>query len=485
MNSLSKNTFFNIVYNLANLIFPMISSMYVSRVLLVDGVGKVAYGQNITSYFIMLACLGISVYGTREIAIVRENKREASKLFTELVMINAITTLFSSSAYFIVINQVPRFKSDYALMLCCGIQVILNFFNIDWLYQGYEEYAYISCRSILVKTCSLIAVFIFVKNRNDYVCYALISSLALSANYFFNIIHARSYVSLSFHNLNLIKHIKPLLVLAFSVFFTTAYSKIDITMLGIMKSDEVVGIYSNSQKINDIIIVLTASVSSVFLPRFSYYYKNDRNEFDRLLIFGMKILGFIAFPMFIGVYLLAPYGIVAMYGESFACGAVTLKILSLLIIIKSFANLICYQMVISTGQEKKLLYACIIATIINIVLNFILIPFFDQNGAAVASVISEFSVDFIQLLLLRKIINFVVPVKEFWKNILCTLLMAIAINITIIMINNVILKILISFIFGCLTYGIASYLLKVDIFMVLIKKVKEKLFQHLNHNKYH
>lgn len=478
MNSLSKNTFFNILYNLANLIFPMISSMYVSRILLVDGVGKVAYAQNITSYFIMLACLGISVYGTREIAIVRKNKREANKLFTELLVINAVTTLFSAAVFFIVINQVPRFRSDYALMLCCGIQVILNLFNIDWLYQGYEEYAYISCRSIIVKTCSLIAVFIFVKNRNDYVCYALISSLALSTNYLFNIIHSKSFVSLSFHNLNLKKHIKPLMVLAFSVFFTTAYSKIDITMLGIMKSDAVVGIYSNSQKINDIIITLTASISSVFLPRFSYYYTNDRNEFDRLLTFGMKILGFIAFPMFIGVYLLAPYGILAMYGDSFACGAITLRILSLLIIIKSFANLICYQMVISTGQEKKLLYACIIASLINIVLNFILIPSYDQNGAAVASVISEFSVDFIQLLLLRKTINFVVPIKEFWKNILSTSIMAIVINITVNIINNVISKLLFSFIFGCLTYGIVSYLFKVDIFLELIKKVKEKLFIH-------
>ena len=111
-------------------------------------------------------------------------------------------------------------------------------------------------------------------------------------------------------------------------------------------------------------------------------------------------------------------------------------------------------------------------------MNFILIPSYDQNGAAVASVISEFSVDFIQLLLLRKTINFVVPIKEFWKNILSTSIMAIVINITVNIINNVISKLLFSFIFGCLTYGIVSYLFKVDIFLELIKKVKEKLFIH-------
>ena len=65
MRSLAKNSLYNILYQTTGLIFPLISSIYVSRILMEDGIGKVAYAQNIASYFASAAALGFPAYGIR------------------------------------------------------------------------------------------------------------------------------------------------------------------------------------------------------------------------------------------------------------------------------------------------------------------------------------------------------------------------------------------------------------------------------------
>ena len=57
--SLAKNSIYNIIYTVANILFPFATSIYVSRILLPAGVGKVASAQNIASYFITIAALGL------------------------------------------------------------------------------------------------------------------------------------------------------------------------------------------------------------------------------------------------------------------------------------------------------------------------------------------------------------------------------------------------------------------------------------------
>ena len=91
--SLSKNAFYNVVYKCLNVLFPLVSIMYVSRVLLPTGVGRVASAQNIIAYFVILASLGLPIYGVKKIAEFRDNKKECSKVFSELFIINAISTL--------------------------------------------------------------------------------------------------------------------------------------------------------------------------------------------------------------------------------------------------------------------------------------------------------------------------------------------------------------------------------------------------------
>lgn len=475
MKSLKRNSIYNIIYTLSNLLFPMIISMIVSRVINPEGIGKVSFAQNVASYFLMTAQLGMSAYGIREIAKVNGDENHTNKIFTELFLINFITTMISSLAYVLLIFINRNFKENILLYLSCGLQILFNIINIDWFYSGKEEYGYIAIRNIIVKIASLVAIIFFVRSEGDFVIYALITSIAAGANYVFNIIHVRKYVKFTWNGLSFRGHLKPLIVLGISSFMSLIYSKVDVTMIGIMSNDFETGIYSNAHKIINMLITACTAICTVFFPRLSFLYENDKNKFYLLLEKGIKILSFIVFPASIGVCVLSPYIMETFYGKAFMDGSVILQVFSFLIIIKGIGNLLCYQLVICTNNEKKRLPIYFIATIINVIMNSFLIPKIGGLGAAIASVTSEFLVNFFLLIWMFKILRFNIPFKAIVQNIISSLLMGMIIYFFVQLKLSTIMLCVLGTIIGGVLYLILNLIFRNEIIMNMISSIKEKL----------
>lgn len=472
-NTLAKNAAFNIIYRVLNVVFPLISAGYLSRILAPEGIGKVSYAQNIVSYFVMFAALGIPSYGTREIARLKNEPGEANKLFSELVLINAISTFVCIAAYYVFIFT--AFSRDYLLYAVLGLELFFNFISIDWLYQGKEEYVYITVRSILIKFFSLLLLFIFVRDWQDYISYAMISCLAVGSNYFFNVFHARKSVKLSFRDLNCGKHLKPVLILMLSTVMASLYSKVDITMLGSSSTDEAVGFYTNAHKVVNIILTLVTAITAVYLPRLSYIYQNEREKYEEFLTTGVKIVLLLAMPCCFGLLVVADDLTMVLFGKAFAPAAATIRILAILILIKGVGDLLCYQAIISSGNEKHLVKSRVLAGIANIVLNSILISRYAQNGAAIASVISELIVNGILLRYSLSTIKLKIEHRFVWSIVLSTAVMSVLAWWGRGQIRNVVLSLVFSVTVGALGYFAAALLLKNDVLCAAISAVKNKL----------
>lgn len=421
MKSLKVNAILNALYQLFNLAFPLITSIYIARILLPEVTGRVGYAQNIASYFVSLAALGIPAHGMRTIAVVRNNQLELNKTFTELLVVNSVSTLVALLAYISMILVVPAFFRELPLYLSAGLLIAFNFLNIDWFYQGREDYAYIVFRNILVKVASLLAMLLMVRTKSDYVIYALISSAAAGGNYLLNVLRARKYISLQFKELNIRQHLGPVFTLAATIFLAAIYSKIDTTMLGMISGDESVGFYTYAHKIVNIAVALCTSICTAFLPRLSYYYQHDQEAFKRLLNKGVEVLSFIVFPMMIGLLILAPTVVGLLFGDAFLPTAVTLRIFTVLIVVLPFGNLLCYQVLIVAKKEKIMIPIYAAAAITNIALNAFLIPRLAQDGAAIASIAAETVLNgievFIVLKLLKLKLNFRVMGIAFFASI--------------------------------------------------------------------
>ena len=460
--SLAKNSIYNIIYTVANILFPFVTSIYVSRILLPVGVGKVASAQNIASYFVTIAALGLPSYGVREFAKVRENKCESNKLFTELLLLNIVSTTLAVIGFFGLVFINAGFHGEWALYAACGVAVFFN-------------YGYITGRSLLIKGISLVTLFLFVKTRHDYVAYALISSLATGGNYIFNVIHAKKFVRLDFSGIKIQKHIKPVLLIACIIFLSSIYNKIDVTMLNMMATDESVGFYSYAQKTINMVLTMANAVTAALLPRLSYYYDNDREGFYRLLDRGFQILCAMTLPLAVGMALVASQTVQFLYGEAFAPAALTIQLMCPLILIKGFGDLFCYQLVYSTKSEKIILPAAASASVINVITNAILIPMLLQNGAVIASVLSELVTNAIQFIYMKKKVRFSINGKALVTGLFSTAIMSVCVLMLMQSRLPNTVGLFIEVACGAIVYVAVNMAMKNALMFELIEKVKSKI----------
>ena len=192
--SLGLNAFLNGLRSVLNLIFPLITFPYISRVLSVNGIGIYNFSNTYIGYFILIAGLGIATYAVREGAKYRDNKEQIEEFSSEVFSINILATVI---AYILLLLSLVIFKNlnNYvACILIFSIQILFTTLGTEWIYTIYEDYTYITIRSIIFKILSIILLFIFVKRPSDYLIYAAITVLASVGSNFLNFVHARSFI---------------------------------------------------------------------------------------------------------------------------------------------------------------------------------------------------------------------------------------------------------------------------------------------------
>lgn len=468
-----KNGIYNAFFQFINVVYPLITSIYVSRILLPEGIGKIAVAQNLSSYFITLSSLGLPIYGVREISKVKTDQKTLNKLFSNLEMINIISAVISTIIYIALIVNLMSAKVNFVLYGLFSFHILINCINLDWFYQGMEEYKYIAVKNTIVKVMALLFIFIFVKTKQDYIKYTMIFIASYIINYIFDIVYIRNFVRFNIYELKLDEHLHHIIILGINIFLITLYRKIDVTMLGVMTNDSVVGYYETAHKIIVIIITISGAITAVFLPRLSYYYLQNIDKFNLLIRKGVEFLSFFVFPLAAGVFLLAPQGITILYGAAFEKSITTLRIFAILILIRTFADLLCYQVLIASGNDKKMLWTYIIATLVNIFLNFTFIPIFLHNGAAVASVISEGLVFVIQLYFVIHIIGINLPIREILQGILASLLMGYSIIAVTKTTSSIYLQFGLSILIGIVIYIFVNILFKNKTLISILKYLKQ------------
>ena len=398
MNSLGKNAVLSGVHQLVNVLFPLISGAYIGRILAPEGVGMVASARNLVSYFTMFAALGIPAYGIRETA--RRSRQEQKQLLSELLVLNTLSTAAALAVYLMFAFTV--WQGD-VLVRIFSLELVFHFFSLDWLFQGREEYGYLTLRSVAVKLLSLGALLLFVKERQDYPLYAWILCLGNGMPSVWNLYRAGKQVGFTCRGLHWKQHLAPVLTLMLSSITASLYCKLDITMLQHLGTAAQVGFYTNAHKVVSMVLALAVSVSAVFLPRLSRVYRHRPEEWEAYLSVGIKLLLLACVPGCLGLILVAEDVTALLFGSLFVPAADTIRILAVLIPVKGMGDLLCYQAIIGAGREKRFLAARVAAGVANVVLNGLLIPKWGHNGAALASVVSEILVNGLLLFESRKL----------------------------------------------------------------------------------
>ena len=250
--SVKYNFLMDFILKVSAFVFPLITFPYASRILTPDGIGKVSFATAVISYFQMVAMLGIPTYGIRACAKVRDDKIKLTRVVHELGIINLFTTAVVYVVFFISVFTIKNFRDQQLLLIITSTNILLNTLGFNWLYTAIEQYKYITQRSLFFKVLSVIALFAFVHQKDDYLIYASISVLSGVGSNIFNLINIRKFIYLKpVGEYNLKQHIKPILVLFAMCAAGSVYTHLDTVMLGLMNTDIEVGYYTAAVKMKN------------------------------------------------------------------------------------------------------------------------------------------------------------------------------------------------------------------------------------------
>lgn len=391
MGTIKRNFLYNLLLTVSNIIFPIITFPYASRILGPEGIGKVQFVTTFAMYFVLLAALGIPVYGIREIAKHRSQPGDLKRIFTELLSINLVTSLMMLLIYTGVVLLSPTLFIDLNFYTVAAFMLIFSCCNIDWLFSGLEQFRFIAFRSVLVKAISLICLFFLVKYKTDDIYYLGITVAGTVLNNLWNIWSARHYIDFkTLAKENLKKHIKPLLFIFSTIAAISVYVFLDTIILGFLVDYEAVGYYTAASRINKITIPVLTSLGTVMIPQIAHAFKEENLEQVKALArHSLEFVILLGIPMTIGLIVLAPELIRLFAGPEFSEAILPMQLFAPVVLIIGLSNIWSVQILMPAAMDKHVTIAVVYGLIASLILNFSLIPHFSYIGATIANVLSE------------------------------------------------------------------------------------------------
>ena len=192
------------------MIFPLITFPYVTRLFGPEKLGVFNYVTSIVGYFTLFASLGFPLYGTREIAQVKNDPKQLQGTLNAIFTANVISCLIIFLIYiFSVLFLIYDTNGENRLLyLILGLSIPMSCMSLNWFYQGVEDFKYITSRNIIIKIISIVCLFLFVKNQDDLLTYAILTIAGTCGNNLLNLIHIKKYTKLHFTFNNCWKHTK-------------------------------------------------------------------------------------------------------------------------------------------------------------------------------------------------------------------------------------------------------------------------------------
>ncbi len=426
--SVKSNFLFNVCYQVFILILPLITAPYLSRTLGAEKVGIYFYTQAFANYFVLLAMLGINNYGNREIARARDSKQKLSKVFWEIFSTQCFLTVFLTLVFTIyVISINPKNSTIYLIQI---FYVISAGFDINWFCYGLEKFKITVTRSTIVRICTAIAIFVFVKSPDDLGIYTFIMAFGTLLGQLVVWPFVINHIYIIFPSIRgVLNHLKGILVLFIPVLAVSLYNIMDKLMLGWMSNTTEVGFYTYAEKIVQIPIAIVSALGTVLMPKISNLVANgnDRRSeelMDKSMLVAM--LSSVAFSF--GLAAIADVFAPWFYGVEFTRCGLFIVLLCPIIIFKSWSAIIRTQYIIPAKKDKILMISVSIGAAVNIIANLTLIPHFQGIGAIIGTFFAELVVFVIQLVKVRKNIKLSIYLKDGMQFCLIGALMYIGID---------------------------------------------------------
>lgn len=368
----------------------------------------------------LLASFGMMNYGNRSIGYYKGLSFSKRVTFSNLALLQAATSLISLVVYLAVI--LAFFPGQFALFIISAITIVASGIDYSWYFVGSDQIKSVALRNILVKAFSFLLIVLFLKDSSQINLYLLLTTASyLGANLLMLYYLPRSYRKIFYVKYIFNKHVKSALLIFIPQFLVLIYGSIDKVLLGTLSNKYSLGLFDSSQRIVLLLATLTVSLTPIMISKLSELSRGENKE--SIAYYAKKSLEFVmyvSFPIAFGLAAIAPKFIPFYFGEKFIGAVPVMILLAPVVGLAGILDVFLHQIYISLKRDRYYLFSVCLMVVLSVILNLILIPQLQHNGAAIASSTTYFLVVITKFYLVRDVIK----IAEVYKSILRTLFAA-------------------------------------------------------------
>lgn len=366
-----------LLLQIAGYIFPLITLPYLTRIVGVDGIGKIAFASSVIIWLQTFADWGFNFTATRDVARNRDDMSKVSQIFSNVLWARCLLTILGFLILVILIFWVPSFRENSNVILLTFLMIPGHVCYPDWFFQAIEKMKYTTILNLLSKLFFTVAVFVFVKDSDDYILQPLFTSLGyiLSGVFAIIIIHKWGVKLCRPSFSGIVNTIKSSADVFLNNLMPNLYNSFSSIMLGVYGGSISTGLYSAGAKFVDVSQQFIGIMSRAFFPFLSR--KLEKHSLYR------KINLALATGMAVVLFILAPWLIKLFYGQDFIQAVSLLRIMSISIPFLALANIYGTNYLILINREKSLRKVTMYVSVFGFIIALPLVYFFDYVGATI------------------------------------------------------------------------------------------------------
>lgn len=383
-----KTVFANFGYlmllQIAGYVFPLITMPYLARVIGADGFGKIAFAAAIVIWFQTIADWGFNFTATRDVAQCRDDKEMVSRIFSNVLWARCMLTFVSGLILVLLTLLIPSFRENWLIICLTFLMIPGHIFFPDWFFQAVEKMKYTTLLNLGLKFLFTIAVFVFIKDENDYLLQPVFTTLGYilcGVCALFIIINKWGYRIYKPDFFQCLLTIKSSTNVFINNMVPNLYNSFSVMLLGQFGGASATGIFDGGNKFISIVYQFQSVLSRAFFPFLS-------RKSDKISVFA-RINLLVASILAIGLFLFAPLIVRIMLTPEFADSVIVLRILSLSFIFMALNNTYGQNYLIITNHERELRNFTLVSSLIGMAISYPMVTQFSYIGAALTILISR------------------------------------------------------------------------------------------------
>lgn len=368
----------------AGYVFPLITLPYLARVIGAEGFGKIAFASAIIVWFQTVADWGFNYTATRDVARCRDDKEKVSEIFSNVLWARCLLVVASFAILTVCVLTIPKFRASTDVIFVTALLLPGHIMFPDWFFQAIERMKYTTLLNLLSKTLFTVLIFVFIKEKDDYILQPLFTSLGyvvsgLVAMYF---ILGRWHIKLRRPRLGkIIQTIKGSTDVFLNNIAPNLYNSFSIVLLGMWHGSVANGFYDAGKRFQTVFQNMADVLARVFFPFISR--RGDKHSFFAKIYVLVSAAGTVV------LFVAAPWIIRLFYGSGFEHSVIVLRIVSLALI--SLALVVVYgtQWLLQRGYERQMRNITLVSSLIGFAASFPMVHYFSYIGVSIVYLFTD------------------------------------------------------------------------------------------------